>query len=135
MTIIFNATQHATTVDQKKDNVIDMYHTNRPKMAELLTFDSLPTKEEMIERANAIGDLLLDEVSGFFVQYGDLDHDVYNAMIGGAPFFMGILEQELKRRGFNVYYAFSVRESVETIMDNGTVQKTNKFKHLGLIQV
>ena len=56
-------------------------------------------------------------------------------MIGGAPFFMGILEQELKKQGIKPVYAFSQRESVDKEMADGSVQKVAVFKHLGFYEV
>ena len=56
-------------------------------------------------------------------------------MIGGAPFLMGALESELKNRGIQPMYAFSVRDSVEKQNPDGSVTKQNVFKHAGFIEV
>lgn len=54
-------------------------------------------------------------------------------MIGGAPFFMGILEDMLTRHGFSPMYAFSKRVVLETKNDDGTVTKTSDFKYEGFV--
>lgn len=134
MTVIFNATQHTATSDQREAGVVDVYHTKKNQLSGLLTFNDIPDKAEMQDRAHRIATLLLGEMSGWTQQYGDLDDDIRNVMIGGAPFFMSTLETVLKEHGFAVFYAFSKRESVETVMEDGTVQKKNVFKHVGFVK-
>jgi len=63
------------------------------------------------------------------------DYEIIGAMIGGAPFLMASLEEELKKENVTVLYSFSERRSVEKIMDDGSVQKTAVFKHCGFIEV
>jgi hypothetical protein len=57
-----------------------------------------------------------------------------HAMIGGAGFFLPVLEKALHQRGIIPVHAFSKRESVETRNADGTVSKTNIFKHLGFVE-
>jgi hypothetical protein len=57
-----------------------------------------------------------------------------HAMIGGAGFFIPQLERALKERGVTPIHAFSERVSVETTDEDGTVIKTNVFKHVGFIE-
>ena len=54
-------------------------------------------------------------------------------MIGGAPFLMSPLESALLNNGIEPVYAFSTRESVEKKLPDGSVQKTNIFKHKGFV--
>jgi len=86
----------------------------------LLTFNSLPTKAEIEARAEALAEL----AQGYPV-----------VMIGGAPYLMSALEQVLKSWGSIPVYAFSERESVEHTLPDGSVRKTNIFRHKGFVQV
>jgi hypothetical protein len=54
-------------------------------------------------------------------------------MIGGAPYLMAPLERSLRSVGVYPVYAFSVRESVEQTAPDGTVRKTNVFRHAGFV--
>ena len=116
--MIVNLTQHAATKEQKQAGVVD---SNYPDViSTILTFNTIPSREEMLKRANDI--VLLALIS-----------DAPKAMIGGAPFFMAILENALIDAGITPLYAFSKRESVETTLEDGSVVKTNVFKHLGFV--
>jgi hypothetical protein len=84
----------------------------------LLTFTTLPSREEVAASANALADIALN--SG-----------AEAALVGGAPFLMGVLEQSLRQRGIRPAYAFSMRESAEKTLPDGSVQKINVFKHVG----
>ncbi|MHB0929605.1 MAG: hypothetical protein ACYC3W_12015, partial [Candidatus Nanopelagicales bacterium] len=55
------------------------------------------------------------------------------AMIGGAPFLMAPLEKALLSIGINPVFAFSERKSVEAHGADGTVTKTQVFKHVGFV--
>ena len=55
-------------------------------------------------------------------------------MIGGALFFMSWLEKALLRRGINIKYAFSIRESQDVHLDDGTARKEQLFKHIGFYE-
>lgn len=108
---ILNLTQHVGTIEQ---GVIEPEEKER--VARLLTFAHIPTKEALTERANLLASLAVG-------------HDA--AMIGGAPFFMSHLENALKAVGVTPLYAFSVRESVE----NSEGKKVSTFKHKGWVNV
>ena len=56
------------------------------------------------------------------------------AMIGGAPFFMSALEAALKERGVRAVHAFSRRESGEERLPDGSVRKTQVFRHAGWVE-
>lgn len=117
--MILNMTQHKPTPDQLKVGVFDY----APKMiGELLTFSEIPSASEMAERARTL--TLITKNSG-----------AMRVMIGGAPFFMSTLERALKEHGIQVLYAFSVRESVEKTLPDGSVVKSNVFKHVGFVEV
>ena len=56
-----------------------------------------------------------------------------DVMIGGAPWLSEPLERALKREGFRPVYAFSKRISVEETLPDGTVKKTQVFRHEGFV--
>ena len=82
MEAIVNLTQHNTTPEQKLDGVVDLPPEIAAEVRQLLTFDEIPSHLDMKNRAMKIAEIA--RVSG--CQY---------AMIGGAPWFMSILEKEL----------------------------------------
>lgn len=117
MTIV-NLTQHTATPEQIAQGVIEC--TKATEVRSLITFTTIPTQVEMEERATQIARIALE-------QNADC------AMIGGAPYFMSSLEVALKAVGIRPVYAFSVRESVEKTLPDGSVQKLNVFKHVGFV--
>lgn len=119
---VINLTQHPATPDQKNAGVVEP--ANKEKIKKLLTFEELPSKEELRARAKALVDHIIIYEDGTFSA----------AMIGGAPFFMSVLEDALKRMGITPLYAFSKREVVEKTLPSGEVVKTQVFKHLGFVE-
>ena len=117
---IINLTQHQATAEQIEAGVVEP--AEKAAVQAVLTFDAIPSVEEIQQRA-----LLLAAIA---VQSG-----CKKAMIGGAPFFMSALESALKAQGIAPVYAFSQRESVESIQSDGSVVKTNVFKHVGFVEV
>lgn len=122
--IIVNLTQHNATNDQIDAGVfnLDYDHNELDFLRSLLTFDTIPTIQEMQQRADDIAQIAVRA-------------NVQKAMIGGAPFFMGYLETALKSVGIQPLYAFSQRVSIETTAEDGTVTKQNVFKHIGFVEV
>lgn len=127
--MILNLTQHAATAEQLAAGVVDFDSANRAKLSALLTFATLPTMDEVADVATAIADLAIYE--------GETEDGVIpsRAMIGGAPFLMRSLERALIAVGVTPCYAFSERVSVERTADDGSVVKTNVFKHVGFVWV
>ena len=119
---ILNLTQHAPTQEQIEAGVIQS--VAHSEIQRLLTFNSLPTREEITERAEDLA-----EIATGAQLLGGVDH----VMIGGAPYLMRPLEEELLRRRITPLYAFSVRESVEEIQADGSVRKTQVFRHGGWV--
>jgi len=115
--MILNLTQHQGTPEQ---GVVEP--TEKGRVQALLTFSSLPSREEISERAAELA--AIAEAAGATA-----------AMIGGAPYLMAPLEASLRGRGIRPLYAFSVRESVETTDPDGTVRKTAVFRHKGFVEV
>ena len=117
---ILNLTQHAATAEQAEAGVVDL--ENKAAIQAALTFDKIPTREEMRQRAT------------FLAEFAAANY-YKRAMIGGAPFFMSELERALRHYGVKPVYAFSVRDSKEEPDGNGGVRKINVFKHVGFVEV
>lgn len=137
-TRILNLTQHDATPEQKLAGVTcgDVTDASVIEFRKLLNFDALPTPAEIRQRAEKIAQYAA--TTSTLVDYGGDSGCVVNerfqfAMIGGAPFLMAPLEEELRRVGITPLYAFSTRESVEQVQSDGSVRKTAVFRHQGFI--
>jgi hypothetical protein len=117
--MILNLTQHIAFHEQVSVGVIEP--TDKLNVQKLLTFDDLPSQEELRERASQLADAAAQA-------------KVKAAMIGGAPFFMGHLERALKERGVRPLYAFSQRESVDEKQPDGSTKKVGVFRHIGWVE-
>lgn len=140
--LILNLTQHQLTKEQLKAGVRDFGDSNAVKVKELLNFDSLPTKKEIQERAEAIAQIASEAryyiswhsgAECFDVDFDAEEHSFKYALIGGAPFLMSALEKELKAKGITPLYAFSKREVTEVTTENET-KKVAVFRHLGFVE-
>ena len=152
MNIIINATQHNATPDQIEAGVCASAYEN--KLRQWLTFDSLPNRLTIQQHAQSIAGYVADQAMEI-VKNGDFEEKHHKAlqqlvgmpaycsticksfhikaMIGGAPYLMAELEKELWHLGIEPVYAFTRRESVETVGENGEVTKTAVFKHAGFV--
>lgn len=134
---ILNLTQHKATGEQLEAGVVDLPAEQQTELAKLLTFEKRPDKWELKNRAKSLAEFAA-EVG---LKMGVLEHVVCQGgkliggavMIGGAPFLMAQLEHELHMLGVDVCYAFSTRESVESVDETGAVKKTAVFRHAGFV--
>ncbi|HPT82205.1 MAG TPA: hypothetical protein PLI46_13685, partial [Methanosarcina thermophila] len=131
--MILNLTQHITTDEQKAQLVVEPRMT-KEKIRKLLTFEEIPTKEEIEARAKELARIAVSEASMYT---GDTDNEIWitRVMIGGAPYLMGALEKALRECGFTPVYAFSKRESEEIPQPDGSVKKIQVFRHIGFVEV
>lgn len=113
-----NLTQHPVTPEQTAAGVVEP--KDKALVQRLLTFSELPTREQIQDRAV--------ELAGIAVEHG-----VYQAMIGGAPFFMSALEAALLDVDVQPLYAFSRREVIETVCAAGSIEKKSVFRHAGFV--
>lgn len=121
-----NLTQHKLTEDQIKDLVsagfdedsIQVYPD--PFVKQTLTFEKLPAMPD-IRKAAVI-----------LAQYAKAQAAT-NVMIGGAPYLMRSLEEELAYNGITHHYAYTERKTVEKVNEDGTVEKTSVFVFAGWI--
>ena len=121
-----NLTQHKLTEDQIKDLVsagfdedsIQVYPD--PFVKQTLTFDKLPAMSDVRKAAVTLADYAKSQAAT-------------NVMIGGAPYLMRPLEEELTHLGIIYHYAFTERKTVEKVNEDGTVEKTSIFVFAGWI--
>jgi hypothetical protein len=123
--MILNLTQHEATPDQLQAGVVDLPEADCSSLKRLLNFGTLPSASEIGDRAASIAAMARRFVGE--------EEAIPQAMIGGALFFMAPLERALRSVGIEPVYAFSVRESVESKAPDGSVLKTNKFRHVGFV--
>jgi len=121
---ILNLTQHEATSEQKEAGVVDLTEQEHAKLRNFLTFNDLPSCKEIEDRADLIAELASE--------YADPE-DRY-VMIGGAPFLMSALEDKLKALCFEPLYAFSKRNVIEEVQEDGKIKKTAIFKHIGFVR-
>ena len=121
---ILNLTQHTPTPEQIEAGVVELTAEHKVKLCSLLSFNEIPTRSDIYKRANAIAELAMH-------------YNCRKAMIGGALWLMGELEKSLLLCPDNIQpvYAFSQRVTHELHHADGTVTKTNVFKHVGFIEV
>ena len=122
--MIINLTQHQATPEQIAAGVVDMTGQKLANLKLFLTFEELPTRSGIEEVAHAIAYMAASCFE---------PTEERHAMIGGAPFLMSALEAALMDRGIIPLYAFSKRESVEEVQEDGSVKKTAVFRHAGFI--
>lgn len=127
---VINFTQHALTKAQLDDIVqrggefIDpqgeclAYPDLGADVRDLLTFTRIPYQEDVEFKAGRL--------AGIAASF-----DMTHAIIGGAPYLMGALENALKSWGIQPMYAFTQREAVEVVNADGSTTKTSVFKHAG----
>jgi hypothetical protein len=119
---IFNLTQHAPTPEMIQAGVINLPDNDWQEVKSLQTFEELPTRIDLYKAAMQIKDIAVR-------------NGCKAVLIGGAPFFMRLLEQFLHSYNIKTFYAFSKRESVEQIdSETGTVRKVSIFRFAGFIE-
>lgn len=115
-----NLTNFNSTPSQQEAGVFDL--SDNSELRGLLTFDSIPSTDEMHDRAERIADI---------AQGTGAD----SAMISGAPYFMSAIETSLEARGIEPRYSFSERVSVDINKPDGTVEKRSVFEHRSFVDV
>ena len=117
---IINLTQHKATPEQLQAGVVD--YSNPNELAALLTFTEPPTRAVILSRAYGLAMIARNE-------------GAMAAMIGGAPYLMSALEDQLRAVLITPVYSFTARDSAEVAQPDGTVRKTAVFKHVGFVEV
>jgi hypothetical protein len=131
--MILNLTQYVVTAEQKAQLVVEP-RMCKTEIRELLTFEEIPSKEEIESRATKLAEIAVSEASMYA---GETDNVVWitRVMLGGAPYLMGALEKAVRECGFTPVYAFSKRESEEITQPDGSVRKVQVFRHIGFVEV
>lgn len=127
MNAIINLTQHVATPEQIAAGVVEPAAEDKKIIQASLTFEELPSAEELGWRAYSLATLVTN--------MGASNASHHKVMIGGAPYFMSFLEKALKEQGHTPVYAFSRRESVDQPQPDGSIRKVAVFKHLGFVEV
>ena len=127
MCAIINLTQHNATPEQLAVGVVEPSAEDKKVIQDLLTFDEIPSVEELDRRAYSLATLVTN--------MGYSNASRLTVMLGGAPYFMGRLEAALKNAGHHPVYAFSRRRSYDQTQPDGTVKKVAVFQHLGFVEV
>lgn len=109
-----NLTNHDATYEQTTNGVKEP--ADKQEIKDLITFVTIPSEDELRERASKVADIVQKE--GYL-----------KAMLGGAPYLDAFLRKALDDRGINSYYAFSKFD--ETKNPDGSV--TRIFQHLGFV--
>lgn len=120
--VIINLTNHTPTPDQVVAGVVDVPNDLREQIKALITFNELPDRDEIQQRAKALAELVED--MGFTT-----------AMIGGAGYLMPALVESLKKRNIRPLFAFTKRIVVENEQDDGSIKKTVIFRFEGFVEV
>lgn len=119
-----NLTQHVMTSEQLAElnaKGIDVINVEPAEhVVANITFNDFPTYQELYKKAFVVAEI------------AQLNGANY-ALVGGAGYFMSALENALLERNIKPLHAFTLRESVEKIGENGEVIKTAVFKHKGFI--
>lgn len=125
--LYFNATQHVLTPSQQKEgNWINLEESDIKIIRDLITFDTIPSENDMVERARKLAGLVTSHCAIAGVE-------TCKVMIGGAPYFQSCLENALLGSGFEPVYSFSERKCIET--PNGDiVEKKFIFEHVGWVR-
>lgn len=123
MKTIYNLTQHVATPEQQAQGVVEVSGIDKEWLAEKLTFTSLPTAEDIADVVEQMSNLMasLDP---------DMSGDI-KFMVGGAPYLMAALTEWA--HVYDMVFAYTERVSKEVHQPDGTVVKTNVFKHMGFV--
>ena len=153
--VILNLTQHQASEEQVKAGVVDLPSPYREKLVKLLTFNEIPSCNEIEKRAGAIYDLVIDfcldenspvrdEVremiisnDGEFGNKYEINEKAFKKlnlafMIGGALWLMKPLIEELEGIG-QPLFAFTKRVVEEIPQPDGNIKKVAIFKHEGFV--
>ena len=142
MEYIINLTQHPATKEQRDAGVIDLPPEEQKVLRGWLTFDDLPSRQVIRERAYQVAYLAAKEVRRREPDGGEgtiNNPEITRCMIGGAPYLMGPLEKAVNGMQFGggalrAVYAFSAREGEKDIVQkDGSVKKVVIFRHLGFV--
>jgi len=119
---IINLTQHLPVAGQvwERGCATFVLTDEHDRVKRLLTFDEAPTAEELLLRAKELACIAEESCCKA-------------ALIGGAPYLMGPLENALRKKGILPVYSFSRRKSVKKTFPDGSVEKRIMFRHVAYV--
>ena len=119
---MINLTPNKATPEQIADGVTEIDECSHALVKKALTFNGV----EDIE-GHSLKQRVADLIA-IATCFG-----ANSAMVDGAPYFLPILVESLKKVGITPRYSFSVKEIRETTNEDGTVTKTEVLKHIKFI--
>lgn len=133
---ILNLTKEVATQKQIQEGVIEPREYFKEKICKLLTFNNIPTEEELNERAYRLSSIVVNYDINVTDDDTDNDDELHPdaVMLSGAPFFMSTLERWCESRGLKVFYASTVRGSTEKTFEDGGVFNTYATIHKGFVE-
>ena len=117
---MINLTQWPASAQQISEGVVEPSSEDKAEIKGLLNFPSMPTRDEIDDRASRIAEIA--------ERYGE-----DSAMIGGAPFLITPLENALSERGVVPMHAYTERISTEVTKPDGTVEKVSTMDLKGFV--
>ena len=121
---MINLTPNKATPEQIADGVTEIDECSHALVKKALTFNDI----EDIE-GHSLKQRVADLIA-IATCFG-----AKSVMVDGAPYFLPILVESLKKVGIIPRYSFSVKEIRETTNEDGTVTKTEVLKHIKFIDV
>lgn len=117
---ILNLTQHDITKNQEEAGVCEP--KNKTLVREKLTFETLPTLEEIQARSKELVKICQEE-------------NYQTIMLGGAQYLLPFLVKDLQEAGFIILFAYTKRLVEESFKEDGSVIKVFHFKHEGFVHL
>lgn len=118
--MILNLTQYRATPEQVADGVIDLHDDDYQRLCNLLTFEDVPSVDQIRRRALQIASLAYEAESHLAHDVGiEIRHQgdyIQHVMIDGAPFLMTELSTILSiAYGYRVRYEFSLHTASDVL--------------------
>jgi hypothetical protein len=116
--VFLNLTQHQATPEQQAAGVVDTAPKTQGRIATLLTFNDLPERAMIRNRARDPATLAKDL-------------GAKSALIGGEPFLTPLLANHLTAMRIHPLFAFSMRDSEEQVQPDGSIRNVVVSRHIG----
>jgi hypothetical protein len=129
MSTILNLTRHPATPEQREAGVVDLPEYLQEQLVKVIEFKQIPSKQELLTRSIRVLDIIHRAYENESFPVGR------EVMIGGAPYFMPVLETTLRAVGLKPIYAFSRRQSIDQVQPDGKVKKVTIFRHDGFVKI
>jgi hypothetical protein len=118
--MFLNLTQIPATPEQRAAGLVDPNPKTQGRIATLLTFDDLPERATIRNRAHDLA-ALAKELGA------------KSALIGGEPFLMPLLANHLTAMRIHPLFAFSMRDNEKQVQPDGSIRNVVVFRHIGYV--